>query len=365
MPRGKTKPRDGIYTRKDRPGEFWASWKDASGRRRRRRLKGVYTLEQARSLLNGEVLRAERSRVLGFVEPSKETFSQIELRYLGHQETHITPAAYARVEGIVHGPLHRTFGMMKLADIRRRDVEVYVDKRLIEVSAGSVLKELNTMKHLLRLAVAWEIVPFNVAAGIKGPKAPAGRVRYLQPGEVLAVLAACPQWLRPIAALAFCTGMRRGEILNLRWLDFDRNGEHLYLPQTKNGEGRTVHLNNLALRALQSLPTANTKPIDRIFKDIAPEQVSMAFLRACKAVGVSDFRFHDCRHTAASWMRMSGADIQDVAEVLGHKDLRMTKRYAHLSPQHLKETMRRLDGVYGELPESVQFGAEVPALASP
>ena len=75
----------------------------------------------------------------------------------------------------------------------------------------------------------------------------------------------------------------------------------------------------------------------------------MAFQRACKATGISDFRFHDLRHTAASWLRMKGADIHTVAQLLGHKDLRMAARYQHLSPSFLADAVARLDSAYGSL----------------
>ena len=97
-----------------------------------------------------------------------------------------------------------------------------------------------------------------------------------------------------------------------------------------------------------SLPyNAETKPTDNLFADITPDQVSVSFHRICERVGISDFRFHDLRHTAASWLRMSGADIHTVALLLGHKDLRMTARYQHLSPAFLAEVVSRLDGVFG------------------
>jgi hypothetical protein len=74
--------------------------------------------------------------------------------------------------------------------------------------------------------------------------------------------------------------------------------------------------------------------------------VSLAFLRACREIGIANFRLHDLRHTAASWMRMSGADLQDVADILGHRDLQMTKRYAHLSGGHRLASVKRLDTVF-------------------
>jgi len=203
---------------------------------------------------------------------------------------------------------------------------------------------------MLRLAVEWEIVPINPAQGVKTPKAPAGRVRYLQPTELRVLLEASSESLRPVVALAVSTGMRRGEILGLRWLDVDMVNHRVLLPQTKNGEGRIAYLNQSALAVLRSLPFgAETKPTDRLFQDGTPERVSVAFGRACRKAGIEDFRFHDLRHTAASWMRMSGADIHTVAQLLGHKDLRMAARYQHLSPAFLAEAVGRLDAVFGDL----------------
>jgi len=160
----------------------------------------------------------------------------------------------------------------------------------------------------------------------------------------------CPEWLRPVVGIAVTTGMRRSEILGLRWLDVDLTHGRVLLPQTKNGEGRVVYLNQSARDIVSSLPVcADSKPTDRLFSGITPNQVTVAFGRACKAAGIEDFRLHDLRHTAASWLRMTGADIHTVAQLLGHKDLRMASRYQHLSGQFLADAVKGLDAVFGDL----------------
>ncbi len=356
MPRGKVKDRDGIYQRKDRPGTWWGSWIDASGKRRQRKLQ-AHTLQQARTLLNAEKARVEKTLTLGYAPPSAESFEAVSSRFLKHQKARLTPAAYKREDGILETHLKPFFGdKTKVASIRRVDVQKYVTHRSGTVSPASVTKELNVLKHLLALAVEWELIPANPAHGVKSPKAPAGRVRYLQPGELRAVLQACPEWLRPIAGLAVSTGMRRSEILGLRWLDVDFKGGRIVLPQTKNGDGRIVYLNTLAQQALSVIAPGEAKPTDFVFKKepMTPENVSLAFLRACRSVNISDFRFHDLRHTAASWMRMKGADIHTVALILGHKDLRMAARYQHLSPAFLSEAVKLLDGAYEASPDEGQ-----------
>src|SRR5262249_29879084 len=159
-------------------------------------------------------------------------------------------------------------------------------------------------------------ISINPAQDVKAPKSPAGRVRYLQPTELRTLLESCPGWLRLIVALAVCTGMRRGEILDLRWLDVDLQHRRVMLPQTKNGEGRIVYLNQMAQTVLLSIDRSEeTRQTDRIFPSWTPDQVSVAFGRVCRDLGIADFRFHDLRHTAASWLRMSGADIHTVAQL--------------------------------------------------
>jgi integrase len=141
--------------------------------------------------------------------------------------------------------------------------------------------------------------------------------------------------------------MRRSEILGLRWLDVDFLHSRIMLPQTKNGEARIVYLNQSAVAALRSVLPPNPQPLSFVFPEVSPEQVSVAFARLCRSQKVLDFRFHDLRHTAASWLRMKGADIHTVAQLLGHKDLRMAARYQHLSPAFLADAVATLDGVFG------------------
>lgn len=342
------KDRDGVFTRK---GAYWISFTDAQGRRKQRKLPGVISVTKAKELRNAELARVQKARTLGYSEPTRDTFAEIIPRYLQHQKARLTPRAYERSRGIVEEHLQSFFGPMRLSDIRRADIQKYITERTGKVSPGSVTKELNVLKHLFHMAQEWELVPVNVAHGIKPPRCANGRVRYLQPTELHAVLAACPEWLRPIAGLLAFTGMRRGEVLGLRWLDVDTKGGRIMLSQTKNNDSRIVWLNALASDVLNSLKRG--APTDSIFPPTSPERVSLEFLRTCRRIGVADFRLHDLRHTAASWLRMSGADLQDVAELLGHRDLRMTKRYSHLSPAHMSAAVKRLDVVFA-LPAAKQ-----------
>jgi integrase len=338
--------RDGVFQRKDRQG-WYVSYLDAQGRRRKEKVH-AHTLQQARDTLARRRDGVERTKVLGFTPPTNDDFDKLADRYLNYQKPRLTARAYDRESGIVENHLKPAF-KGKVASIRRHDIQNYVTDRGIEAAPASVTKEYRCLSHMLGLAAEWEIIPASPASKIKTPKAPAGRVRYLQPGEVKAVLFACPQWLRPIVGLAVTTGMRRGEILGLRVLDVDIEGGRLMLPQTKNGDGRIVHLNQAAKLALKSvLPHSGPSHV-LIFDGVCADYVTQSFRKACADAGISDFRFHDLRHTAASWLVMSGASLRFVADQLGHRDIRMTMRYSHLSASHRADAINRLDGVFGFL----------------
>jgi integrase len=361
MPRrkGKAVDRDGIFTRKDRPGKYFGSWIDASGRRRKEKLEAS-TLQQAQKKLREKKARADDIRVKGYAEPTKDSLASILPRYLKHQKARLTQRSYERTAGVVENQLRHRFGEMQLGLIRRADIEHWVTERAEVVSPASVIKELNCLKHLLGLAVKWEMIFANHALKIEPPKVPAGRVRYLQPGELRAVLAACPDWLRPIVGLAAFTAMRRSEILGLRWASVDMIGNRLMLSQTKNGEARIVHLNALASNVICGQWREDMKSTDRVFPQAdewTADNVSKGFAAVCRRLEIHDFHFHDLRHTAASWLRMSGADIHTVAQVLGHKDLRMAARYQHLSAEFLGAAVGRLDAVFGE-PKQLEATAE-------
>ena len=364
MAKRKLQDRDGVFVRN---GSYYISFNDAQGRRKQRKLQGVHTLTQARNLRTAELQKAERARVLGYAPPGRESFGELVPRYLHHQKARLTAKAFDRTRGVMEGHLLHFFGEMRVADVKRIDVQRYITARSAHVGPASVIKEINILKHLLNLAVEWEIIPINPAQNVKLPRVPAGRVRYLQPGELKAVLQECPEWLRPIVALLVFTGMRRGEVLTLRWLDVDQAGGRILLPQSKNGDGRIVWLNDSASAVIDSLHMG--EPADRLFPaslQVTPENVSLAFLRACRRAKIADFRLHDLRHTAASWMRMRGADIHTVALLLGHKDLRMAARYQHLSPEYLQIAVKRLDDVFAaqDLPSATVARKAIAAISS-
>jgi integrase len=115
------------------------------------------------------------------------------------------------------------------------------------------------------------------------------------------------------------------------------------LPTSKNDEPKEVHLNTFAQKVLESIPQG--EPEARLFPDVTPEAVSMAFHRVCKDLGISDIRLHDLRHTFATWLRQGGTALDIIASQLGHRDLRMTKRYAKIASAQVRDAVSGLDSV--------------------
>jgi integrase len=153
--------------------------------------------------------------------------------------------------------------------------------------------------------------------------------------------------------LAVNTGMRKREILTLTWEHVDLTSDYglnarVELHHTKNGKPRGVPLNRVCVEVLTEHAPLPAQRVGLLFRDRngrAWGQMRTAFESACKRAGILHCRFHDLRHTAASQMVMRGRSLQEVKEVLGHSDFRMTLRYAHLSPQHLRSAVEALDGL--------------------
>ena len=357
MPKKAIKRKDGIYTRPDAAG-YWGSWTDAQGRRVRRRFH-VSTLQQAKDALAAEKLKVEETIKFGKMLPTEETFSNFTTHFLDYQKRRVaskvakgklSQTEYERQKGIVEKHLAPFFGSMRLAAIRRKDVAAYINGRMGEVGDGTIIKEVNTLKRLFNIAVEEEKISINPAHRAPVPKAPEGRVRYLSPEELGKVLRACPEWLRPIAGLAVATGMRRGEMLKIRWEDVSIPRREIRLRHTKSGKERPALINDLVMQVLTSMGAGTHKLRGLLFPGVTPAQVTVAFIRACEDAGVSDFSMHDLRHHFSATLRMNGVDLHTLQKLLGHSDPRMTDRYAHLSQPFLLDAAKRLDGVLSLVP---------------
>ena len=215
---------------------------------------------------------------------------------------------------------------------------------------GTVNRYLTSLSHALTVAVReWGWVADNPVRKVAKLKEPRGRVRFLSDEERDRLLTACsdsadPQ-LYPLVVLALSTGARRGELLGLRWPDVDLRRGVAVLHETKNDERRALPLAGLALELLQEQAGVRRIDSDLIFAGPTGRATfpRAAWEAALTAAQIEDFRFHDLRHSAASYLAMSGATLAEIAEVLGHKTLAMVKRYSHLTEQHTSAVVARMN----------------------
>ncbi len=230
-----------------------------------------------------------------------------------------------------------------LHELTPLDIEKYKKERIKTVASATVNRELACLKTIFNKAIEWEKVEQNPVRKVKLYKENNRRVRYLESNEIDRLLRECSGHLNPIIIVALNTGMRRGEILNSKWSDVDINQRLIYIMNSKSGEKREIPVNNLLLELLKRLKEGSKSDYVFSHEDGSPfGKVDKGFRSACKRAGIKDFRFHDLRHTFASHLVMNGVDLKTIQELLGHKSLEMTLRYAHLSPDHKRKAVDNL-----------------------
>ena len=166
--------------------------------------------------------------------------------------------------------------------------------------------------------------------------------------------------------LAIHTGLRKGSMYGLTWEMVDWNGRMLNIPTSKNGEALHIPLNQAAMNALRTVDRRGEKT-GRVFQsEKTGEPLANSrhwFEKAVEAAGIEDFVWHDLRHCFASKLRMKGAKLEDIAELLAHKSLTMTKRYAHLGPNQLHDVAALLDSA-NSTPVAPETTLETPVSGS-
>lgn len=201
-------------------------------------------------------------------------------------------------------------------------------------------------------AIRQRIAPRNFVNPVRAvPAYPEseGRVRFLSDDERERLLAACraSKWDRLwlLVMLAITTGARRGELVGLRWRDVDLQRRVASVARTKNGDPKVMPLVPVVMEELQRFANG-AKPECLVFPGRLRAQHPMAFedrwQQALKAARVQRFRWHDLRHTCASYLAQQGASLLEVADVLGHKTVRMAARYSHLSSGHRAALVERV-----------------------
>ena len=261
---------------------------------------------------------------------------------------------------------HLTYWRSKLGPLTLEKIRPHIIKPYREALREN-LSDATANRYLASLSAAFtfavkelEWLQTNPCLTIKRLKEPKGRTRFLSKQERNDLLAACQSeglsGAGNYSLLAVTTGMRRGEILNLRWCDINFKTHRIVIWETKNDQTRAVPLVGPALLALKHW--AKVRPLEGtalVFpshgprKNKAPFDIDHAWTLAKKRAALQDFKFHDLRHTAASYLAMSGAGLREIGDILGHKTLSMVQRYSHLTEDHKCDTVTRMvTNVFGD-----------------
>jgi integrase len=355
-------------------GETWQiDYIDPAGKRVRQAFKKK---KEAEAELAKRVALIAENRYLDVKKDCKTIFKELLDRY---EENFSHQRSFDSFKKRCLTNFREHFGEQTLiSNIRYGDLESYrtqIGQKLTPNgtirTTATVNREMSCLRHIFSKAIEWELIetnPFKKGRSLI-MKENNARLRYLSEDEISRLLAACNPHVKNVVICALNTGMRRGEILGLKWTHI-RNG-FIYLQKTKTDEPRQIPINEALEALFSSIKKTQSPGTENVFtfslkkKWKGPEQpehrpglkvinfvaenpvqgVKSAFKAALTRAGIVNFRFHDLRHTFASHMIMRGASLKEVQEILGHKTMTMTLRYAHLSQEHKKKAVNLLNGL--------------------
>ena len=255
----------------------------------------------------------------------------------------------------LHKRIERDMGAMRLDLLTPAFLRKWRDKLLKEGYApGSVRRYMDVLSGPLTIAVRdYDLLPANPLRKVQKPPETPGRVRTLSAAERDALLQACQESGSPnlyiLVVLALHTGARKMELMSLTWPHVDLERGMLRLEQTKNGERRSVPVTGLALTLLNDRRRKDPEAV-AVFPankgGTRPTEIIRPFRIAASKAGLAGMTYHDLRHVFASYLAMSGASTVEIAELLGHKQMAMVRKYVHFGQSHLSGTVERMGKLF-------------------
>ena len=240
---------------------------------------------------------------------------------------------------------------MSLSRVTQIDIEDYILKRQMEkspyskkvIKKGTVDAEIVAIKHLFNKAIEWGYIDSSPAKKVKKFNEDNSRLRFLNYEEVEKLLSHCSDYLKPVVKCAVLTGMRKAEILNLKWFQVGLKKRLITLHEQKNKEIGYIYINDEFLILLTELK--RHRKSEYVFTGENGKKIACfkrSFKTALKRSSIEDFRFHDLRHTFASLLVRNGEHPMVVQRLMRHKSIKMTMRYSHLSDDVLWKASNKL-----------------------
>jgi len=332
----------GIYEKVRGTGIWWVRYADANGKIRREKTGNKSAAIKLYHKRKTEVLEGKklpeklRARKVSFAELAKDALEYSKAHKRSYRDDEVRMAR-----------LREWLGQRPAESVSPQEIERWLLAKAEDLKPATLNRYRALLSLVYRLAMQNGKVQSNPARLVRQRKEENGRIRFLSTEEELALRAAIRKdYLNREAELdlALNTGLRRSEQFGLTWDGVDFERRVLTVLRSKNGEARHIPLNDAAILALRSVEAyKNGSPYVFLASDgtrlCSPR---FWFSAAVEAAGLKDFTWHCLRHTFASRLVMAGVDLRTVQELMGHKTIQMTLRYAHLAPQHLLAAVQRL-----------------------
>jgi integrase len=244
----------------------------------------------------------------------------------------------------------REFGNRAIGQITHAELQDWQARRRQVNKPATVNRIMCRLRHMLNMAVQWQLLDQSPMRRLKFLKESNVRLRYLSLEECDRLIAGClAPHLRAIVTVALHTGMRSGEIRDLNWRDLDFDSGFLIIRDSKNGEPRHVPMDSTVVELFRNY--SRTSGAEFVFTNAAGGRLGWlqhGFRKALVRAGLSDLHFHDLRHTFASQWMMAGGELYALKDILGHKTIAMTQRYAHLSPAYKRTMVDRMEQIWAK-----------------
>jgi excisionase family DNA binding protein len=301
------------------------------GQRVRKVLKGIRSRAEAVKVLNAEVADAQRGNY--YFQPKRITFSEMADLYL-EKYSKVNKKSWKTSDWVYLRRLKPYFSKYELSKITPEMIEEYKSLRLSTgIKKCSVNREVSCLRKIFNVAIAWGYAKSNPVSIVKLYSEKENiRERFLAEDEEQRLLAIAPPHIKHMILVALNTGMRKGEIFNLKWQNVDFDRKQISIKESKSGKERKIPINSVLFSLLHALRSQNENS-EYVFANPTTDKpytdIKRAFSTACTKADIKDLRFHDLRHTFATRLVRRGVDLIIIKELMGHASIVTTQRYLH------------------------------------
>lgn len=324
---------------------WWVSFTAPNGTRIRRSAR---TKNKAQAQEYFDRLKAEQWRVHQLGDKPRRTWKEAAIRWL--QETDHKADHHKDISKLVW--LDQFLGKVYLDEINRELVDHIGQSKRKEASSATANRYLALLRAILRMARdEWEWV--DRIPNVRLFQEPRKRIRWITHEEAILLIRELPAHLAAMAAFTLATGLRQRNVSYLRWsqVDLDRAVAWIHADQSKSRKAIAIPLNEDAQRVLHQRKGKHPEFVFTYQGKPVARTTTKAWQRALANAGIEDFRWHDLRHTWASWHVQHGTSLQELQELGGWASFEMVLRYAHLAADHLKNAASRIEGTILTQPE--------------